>query len=248
MLRQLGQLQGDRRRERKGSFRADEEVGEVRHRFDEAVEVVAADAPLHLREPRLDLGALAIGKAEHPRGERLDALRTRDAADIVDPSEGECLTIRQHGVHAKHVVDHLAVEDRPRSAGVVACHAADSAAACGRWLDGEEKAVGAELRIQALEHHTGLDSDGALLGVIALDGVEVPAEVEDEPGADRLSVLGRPSPPRDQGYALFGRDLQRCLDVGAVFRKNDAGGHDLVDRGVGRIAPPCERVEAGFPL
>ena len=85
-------------------------MGEVRHRRDEAVEVVAADPALHLRETRLDLGALPVGEAEHPRRKAPNPVGAADsAADIVDPAEREALAVGKHGVDREHVVDHVAV-------------------------------------------------------------------------------------------------------------------------------------------
>ena len=67
MRRQGRELQRHLGRERERAFRADEEMGEVRHRREQRVEIVAADPALHLRETRLDLVALALREAEHPR-------------------------------------------------------------------------------------------------------------------------------------------------------------------------------------
>ncbi len=80
VLRQARELQGHAGRQRERAFGADEKVREVRHRLDQAVEVVAADPALHFRKPRLDLGAFPIGEAQHTGGERTHAIRARDAA------------------------------------------------------------------------------------------------------------------------------------------------------------------------
>jgi hypothetical protein len=56
-------------RDGKRALRPDEEMGEVRARLQEGVEVVAADPPLHLREHAADLRALALGDRQHAVGE-----------------------------------------------------------------------------------------------------------------------------------------------------------------------------------
>jgi hypothetical protein len=69
MRREPGQLQRHLRRDGKRALRPDEEMGEVRARLQEGVEVVAADPPLHLREHAADLLALALGQRHHAVGE-----------------------------------------------------------------------------------------------------------------------------------------------------------------------------------
>ena len=65
MLRQGRELQRRLRRQRQRALRADQEMRQVRPRHDQLVEIIAADAPLHLGEDRLDLVAVPVGQRQH---------------------------------------------------------------------------------------------------------------------------------------------------------------------------------------
>jgi hypothetical protein len=94
-------------------------VGEVRALGEEGVEIVAANAALHLREHALDLVALVLGECDHRGGQALRAGR----ADHTLGASGEGLAVVEQRARGEHVIDHLAVAERAGSAGIVARHA-----------------------------------------------------------------------------------------------------------------------------
>jgi hypothetical protein len=112
----------------------------------------------------------------------------------------------QEGAQPHDVVDHLAVADGARAAGIVARHAADGAAARGRRLDGEEQAVALEARVQVLQDEARLDGRSLALKIDARQAVQVAAAIEDQPRSDRLPVLGRSPAARDHGHVVLPRD------------------------------------------
>ena len=199
---------------------------------EQGVEVVASDPALDAREPRLDLGALGLGEPEHAAGE----------AGCGGGVEADGRAVGEPGLDGEDVVDHLAVGERAGAAGVVAGHAAEGAAAGGGGLHREEQAVRAQPGVEALEHHARPDLGGQGVGVERDEAVEVPAEVEDEAGADRLAVLRGAAAAGDHRNVVLGGDRERRRHVVGVAGKGDGERHDLVDRGVGGVAAPAEGV------
>ena len=247
--RQTGELERHRSGGGERPLRADEEMGEVRARFDQGIEIVAADPPLHLRVYRLDLVAVGIRQSEHASGE---VFRPRAASDgarhVAGEPEAEGGAIVEQRLQGEHVVAHLAVAERAGAAGIVAGHAADGAAGRGRGLDREEPAVGFQPGVEAFQHMAGLDGHRAPFRVVGEHAVEVARAIHHEAGADRLAVLRGATAAQDHGDVVVGRDLQRRGDVGGTFGEDHARRHDLVDRGVGRVASAGEGVEAGLAL
>ena len=135
------ELELDRGRIGERAFRADEDMGEVvRGRVrQERVEIVAADAALHLGKARRDLVGLALADGEKPLDE-LGLLRVRARVRAPPAATGpKCiaLAIGEHGVDRDDIVAHRAVAQRAAAAGVVARHAADRGARGGRDVDRE---------------------------------------------------------------------------------------------------------------
>lgn len=242
VLRQRRELErrfgGDRER----AFRADEQMRQVRPRRDQFVEIIAADAALHLREDRLDRRAMLPGQRHHPRHQVAGPRRSVVADGALAEREG--LAVMEHRLERDDVVDHLAVVQRARARGIVAGHAADRAAARRRGLDWEEQPVLPEPRVQRLQHEAGRDRDGARLRIVIADRVEMPTHVEHQPVADRLAVLRCAAAACDHRHAMLGRDRQRRRDIGLALRKSHALRQNLVDRGVGGVAATGKGIEA----
>ncbi len=94
---------------RQRPLRAHQQVGEVRTRLDQRIEVVAADPALDLRVPGQDLRPLGFGERHHPTCELFGPRRAADAATVIAcQPEAERFGIVEQGLHRQHVVAHLA--------------------------------------------------------------------------------------------------------------------------------------------
>ncbi len=233
------------------ALRADHQLGQVERlrRIDEFVEVVAAHAAQDLREAPIDLrralscypahGAIARGLQRLTRG-RGRNLRVRQRTEMHDRPVGE------DDVLLQHVVDRLAVQDRAGAARVVRHHAADGRAARGRDVGREAQAMRAQLRVQGVEHDTGLDARPAFGDVYFEDAIEVLRRVELQSGADRLSRLRRPAAARSDRHAMPPGDCDRADDIISCARHDDAERCDLIDARVGRVERAGDGVESDF--
>ena len=213
------------------------------------VDVVAADAAQQLGETRRYLVGLALAQRPHPPHQCLIARRSADPFEVRRRfREAHPLAVGQHGVDGADIVDHVAVADRPRAAAVVARHAADGGARSRRWIDREEQAVGLEDGVQPVEHDAGFDRHPPGVGVDFEDIFEIPGGVEHQRLAHRLTALGGAAAARQDRHAFLGRDGDGARDVVRALRDDDADGLDLVDRGVGAVAPAAEAVEQHLAL
>ncbi len=96
----------------------------------EDVEVVAADAAHHLRHSARR--SRRASRSAMPRTRASELAHPRRSVRHVAHRAEACLgAVGQPGVDGEHVVDHVAVGDRARAAGVVAGHAAERA--CAGW-------------------------------------------------------------------------------------------------------------------
>ena len=68
--------------------------------------------------------------------------------------------------------------------------------------------------------------------------------VDHQAGADRLAGLRGAAAARHHRHARLARDRERGLDVGGALRQDHARRLDLIDRGVGAVAPAIEGIEA----
>ena len=176
------ELQLDLGREGQRPFRADEHMGHVvgrpiRH---ERVEVVAADAPLHLGKARLDLRRLALAERQQV-AEEVAPRRVRVEAGQVawDRSEIQKRAVGQRRPHRQRVVAHRAVAQRAPAAGVVAGHAADGGPRRRRDVDGKPQSMRLQLTIEVVQHDAGLDDAGLFLDIQRQDAVQVLGGVDD---------------------------------------------------------------------
>ena len=243
VLRQRRQLQRDAGGQRQRPLGPDQQVRVVRILGQKLVEVVAADPALDLGEDRLDIGAVLAGKgcqAFH------DPACTRGQGGQRRLAQREALAVGQHPVDRQHIVHHLAKVQRARPGRVVPRHPPDGAARGRRGLDREEQPVLAKLVVQRGQDRAGADADRSGLRVIVGHAVEMPRHVKDQPVPDRLAVLRGAAAPRDDRHAMFARDLKGRGDVALVPGEGHGARHDLVDRGIRRIAPAREGVKAHF--
>ncbi len=243
---QRRKLQLDLGREAERAFRADEQVREIDvvAARDEGVDVVAADPALDLREAHLDHAGLAGAEREQIGRQRLERRGLREVGEIGrDRAEMRRRSVCQQRVDRNDVLAGIAVAQRACAAGIVAHHAADGGARCGRDVDWKPQAVRLEPAVELIEHDAGLD-DAAPAGDVELDHmVEMFRAVDDQRRIDGLARLRGAAAARQHAHALLARQRQRVLDLLHRARHHHADRHHLVMRGVGGVAPARERIE-----
>lgn len=92
------------------------------------------------------------------------------------------------------MIDGAPVAECPRAARVVADHATHRATVVGRGVGTEAQPVGGREALQIVEHDPGIDGRRPRIRVDLVDRREVPANVHDDTGADRVAGDGRPAP------------------------------------------------------
>ena len=191
---QRRELELDRRREGERAFRSDQDMRQIeivaaRH---QGVEIIAADPPLDLGEPGLDLAGLRGRERQQIGRERPQRRGRRNIRQIArDRPEMRPAAVGQHRIDRLHVLARIAVAQRAGAAGIVAHHAADGGARGGRDVDREPQAVGLEPPVELVEHDAGLDP-AAGIGDIDLDqAVEIFRAVDDQQFVDGLARIAR---------------------------------------------------------
>src|SRR5262249_16010499 len=123
------QLYPGRKAER--AFGADQDVREIEivAAGSQSVEVVAADAALHLRKPRRNLVRLARAEREQIRSKRTQRRIRRQIGKIVrDTAEMRLRAVGKQRIDRDDVLARVAVAQRAAAARIVAGHAADGGA------------------------------------------------------------------------------------------------------------------------
>ena len=145
---------------------------------------------------------------------------------------------------AAHVVDHVAVRDRARAAGVVARHAAERGLRAGGHVDREPQAVRLQLRVERVEHDAGLHDRPARRRSNAITLVEVLAACRSTSAAPTVWPHWLvPAPRGSTGTRSSRAIVDRRGDVLVGSRHEHADRLDLVDRRVGRVAAARGGVE-----
>src|SRR5581483_3580299 len=135
-----------------------------------------------------------------------------------------------------------------RAAGVVGDYAADRRARTGRHVGAETESVRPEKLVELIEHHAGADAHGALLEIEFGDRLVMPAEIDDEPFADRAAdEPGAGAAGNDRDAAFTGR-LDDGTDLLRVTRERNGRRFDLVMRSVGGVKLPRDIVESYFAI
>jgi len=244
------ELELDLGREGERALRPDQDVRQVeivaaRH---QRVEVIAADPPLDLREPGLDLLRLRGREPEQALRQGMQRRGHRDIGQVArDRPEMGPAAVGQNRIDRLHVLARVAVAERAGAAGIVAHHAADGGARSGRDVDRKPQPMGLELPVELVEHDAGLDH-AAGVGDIERDHmIEIFRAVDDERFVNRLSGLRSSAAARQHRDTLLSRQTNGALRLRDRARQNDAHRHDLVVRGVGRIAAAGEAIEPHLP-
>ncbi len=237
------QLQLDAVEEAQRAFGPDQDFGEIA--AAQSFQTVAADIAQHGRRAGADFvffAGVEIGQALRDVG----FARRRAGQVSARRPQLHRAAVGQGRVDRQHVLQHDAVADRPRAAGIVGGHAADRGAVGRADVDREGPARCFQMLVEMIEHDAGLHPGGAVLGIQLQHVAHVFAGVEHQRFADRLATLGRAGAARQNRYAFAARDLDRGAYVVAVARNDHADRFDLIDRRVGRIAAAVERAEADF--
>src|SRR5262252_2051787 len=205
------------------------------------IDVVALHPAEHLRPARGDLRGLAA----HDRVDLLDelAIACGTARRVRARSKPVLRPVGKGGVDGDHVVHHVAVAYRARTAGVVSRHAADRRLRRSGYIHWKPQAVGSQESVELIEHDAGLDGDRRALLVELDDAVEVFGVIDDERRADGLTALRSARAARQDRDAQFVRDPQRAERVLFGLWHDYADGLDLVDRRVGRVASAARAIE-----
>jgi hypothetical protein len=220
-----------------GAFGSDHQAGKVERTAGRArVEVVAADTTQHLRKPAIDLVSMRRGQLDD-RAITPGLERVADAfageLGVRDRREGRLRAVREHDLLLNHVVDRFAVHHGTGATRVVRHHAADGGATGRGHVGRKAEPMRAEVGVELVEHHAGLDSHPSLLDVQLQDGVEVLRGVHDKASADGLAGLrGAPAAHRD-------RAVEPCTDLNDAAQlltrpwKRHAKRRDLIHAGIG---------------
>jgi hypothetical protein len=166
----------------------------------------------------------------------------RTPRHVIAAPEPEGVAARQPCFDPEDVVHHIPVTDRARAAGVVAGHPADGGLRRSGHIDGKPQAMRLQQRVEPVEDNAGLHDDFACLRVELDDVVEVLRVVDDQCRADGLPALGRPGSARQDGRLLPPRSERHARRILAPWHDH-AHRLDLIDRGIGAVAPARESVE-----
>ena len=226
------------------SFGSDQQVRHVVAGVVDHVDVVAADPAQQFREAAVDLVGLAAVQGTHVAHEVAVALRldivTEIAGNFVEARLG---AVGEDRVDRAHVVDHVAVADRARAAAVIGGHAADRRAVAGRDIDREPQLVLLKARVEPLHDDAGLHrtrrasvSSSTTLSMYLLQS-RTSARPTVWPHCEVPPPRGNTGTPSSRAI------VERRRDVLLVLRHGDAERLDLVDRGIGAVAPAAEPVE-----
>ena len=138
-------------------------------------------------------------------------------------------------VQLHHVVRSSAVGQRVRTAGVVTDHAADGAAGVRGRVRPEAQPVRRGRPLQGVQHDPRLHDGGPGLGIEVQEPVEMPAEVEYHPGADRVARDGGARAAHGQRHAVGPAHVQGGRDLLDGVREGDHRRHHPVVRCVGGV-------------
>ncbi len=211
-----------------GSLGAREELRRVEPALGQQV---LERVPRDLADEGAELGA------DHPE---VGGHERAELGQVVDAQRDQ-LAVAIDDVEADHVVGHAPVAERARAARVVADHAADRASRRRRRVGPQPQPEWAAGDLQLLLHDAGVDDGGAGLLVDGMDPVEVPRDVDHQPGADGIArargarAARGDRHPDPQGGAHDGDQLVGGPGAG------DGDGLDPVERGVAGVERAGQR-------
>ena len=160
--------------------------------------------------------------------------------------DGEAGAVVEEEVEGLDVVDGFATHQRVDTAGVVADHAADGAAAVRGRVGGESEGEFLCGVADAVEDDAGFDVNRASLCVDCAHAVHVLREVKDDGSVAALSGKRGARSAREDGRVEGATDGDGGDDIGFVAWNDDADGNVTVVGAVGGIEGLGGGVEAYF--
>ena len=103
--------------------------------------------------------------------------------------------------------------------------------------------MGLELTVEIVEHDPRFDNAGAIVDIQRYDAVKMFREIDNDAVIDGLAALRGATATRCYDPAVVAADRQCPQRLIDGFGNDHARGHDLVERGVGRVAAAIETVE-----
>ena len=98
-------------------------------------------------------------------------------------------SIGEDGVLLQHMIDGLAVNERPRSAGIIGHHAAQGGAAGCRDIGSEAQAVLLDCCVQLVEHDARFHTSPTLCRIDLQKAIEILRGVDLQARTDGLAGL-----------------------------------------------------------
>jgi len=157
---------------------------------NQSVDVIATNAALNLGKAFGDFAGFPRAQRQQIAKQGLSwPIRIEPDGVLVHRTEPQNLAAGKRGFHRDRIVSHGAVTQRPPTAGIVSCHAADRGAGCRRDVNGEPQAVPFELAVEIIEHDTGLDNASAVFDVERQNTIQVLSKIDNNAVVDGLSAL-----------------------------------------------------------
>src|SRR5262249_3277219 len=133
-----------------------------------------------------------------------------------------------------------------RSGGIGGQHAADGTLSTAGRVWREAAPAAGKLRVQLMVNDAGLQSDGIRADV--QDGAEVPAEIDNEAVAQRLTREAGPGPARHQRKAVLRGIADQGLNILFVSWHSHSQRLNLKNAGVGAVQGARQLVEEKLSL
>ena len=234
-----------------GAFGPDQGAGDVESILgQEIVQVVAGDAARNFGKTLAD--EIAVGSG--------DTLQSGvDFAAVAAPSSQDATEFFvgcRANLHAEAVVGEdfqsldvvvgLAGHDRVHAAGVVADHAAESAAVVRGGIRREGEVVFFGGGAQTVEHDSGLYAGDAAGRIDFENPRHVFGKIEDDGDVAALSGERCASATAEQRRAELAAERDRGFDIVVIAREHDADRNLAVVGAVGRVESAGAAVEADF--
>ncbi len=223
-------------------FRADQQPGQIdRFAIEHALEAIAAAIEAGPRLVGFDQRGVLIQERGQGRDDVLAPARLRlGRRPARVPADVDGVAAVQDHAQPADVIAGIAVPQDVEPRGVGGQHAADGAFLLGR-VGSEPPALGQQPLVQLPQHHPRLDAHRVAADLEDLP--EVPAQVHDQAGPQRLAGQAGAGAAGDQGELVLAGIADQGEYVGFVLRNSHSQGLDLEKRSVGAVKHPRQIVQ-----